>query len=285
MQLPPLPRLPKRTTSPSNTIYEIRDIDGNLVAEKHRTDYPDGTKKTPWYRPGESTPGLHGLKINELPLYRTEYLKDIPDHLHVFIAEGEKATDALNEAGFLALGTYGASHRPVKDVLQVLKYHPVTLWPDADKPGKDHMEALGYDIKEITYPVRIIEPMLEWVKGYDAYDFIRENQDFGLLKGLLRFAPDPLPYIADQTPRSSSTTTNGIYEAIKKKYDMLSMASEHTELRRKGATYAGSCPLPTHEDSTPSFHVYPDTRSWYCFGCRKGGDVIDFADAMGLTFD
>ena len=36
---------------------------------------------------------------------------------------------------------------------------------------------------------------------------------------------------------------------------------------------SGLCPF--HEDRHPSFHVYTDTNSWHCFGCDKGGSVID----------
>lgn len=36
-----------------------------------------------------------------------------------------------------------------------------------------------------------------------------------------------------------------------------------------------SCPLGLHDDSTPSFTIYPGDRGWYCFGCNQGGTVID----------
>lgn len=36
-----------------------------------------------------------------------------------------------------------------------------------------------------------------------------------------------------------------------------------------------TCPHPNHNDSTPSFTVYLASSSWYCYGCGRGGDVID----------
>ena len=39
-----------------------------------------------------------------------------------------------------------------------------------------------------------------------------------------------------------------------------------------------SCPLPGHDDGTPSCQVYPDAdRGWYCFGCERGGTIYDLA--------
>jgi DNA primase len=35
------------------------------------------------------------------------------------------------------------------------------------------------------------------------------------------------------------------------------------------------CPLPDHEDKTPSFTPYPETQSFFCFGCLRGGDVVE----------
>ncbi len=48
-------------------------------------------------------------------------------------------------------------------------------------------------------------------------------------------------------------------------------------LRRSGSTFVGHCPLPGHEDKTPSFVVYPETESFFCFGCLNRGDVVELA--------
>jgi hypothetical protein len=42
-----------------------------------------------------------------------------------------------------------------------------------------------------------------------------------------------------------------------------------------------ACPLPGHDDRTPSMRVYPDaSRGFYCFGCHAGGDIYNFASAL-----
>lgn len=41
------------------------------------------------------------------------------------------------------------------------------------------------------------------------------------------------------------------------------------------------CPLPDHDERTPSCQVYPEAdRGWYCFGCHRGGTVYDLAAAL-----
>lgn len=50
--------------------------------------------------------------------------------------------------------------------------------------------------------------------------------------------------------------------------------SQYVQLRRRGRTLTGLCPF--HSEKTPSFTVYPDTQSYYCFGCGAAGDVITF---------
>jgi DNA primase len=47
--------------------------------------------------------------------------------------------------------------------------------------------------------------------------------------------------------------------------------------RRVGKNMVARCPLLGHDDKTPSFYVYPETGSFWCFGCQRGGDVVHLA--------
>lgn len=46
-------------------------------------------------------------------------------------------------------------------------------------------------------------------------------------------------------------------------------------LEAVGSRFHTSCIFPDHEDSTPSFVLYPDNNSFYCFGCEEWGDSLD----------
>ena len=56
--------------------------------------------------------------------------------------------------------------------------------------------------------------------------------------------------------------------------DITEVVGQYVKLRRRGRTYTGLCPF--HNEKTPSFTVYPDTQSFYCFGCGAAGDTIGF---------
>ena len=70
-------------------------------------------------------------------------------------------------------------------------------------------------------------------------------------------------------------------EAVQEAVPVEEVARRYTELEPLGgsarAWFTGRCPLPDHEDRTPSFYIYPGEVGgrWWCYGCSRGGDVVD----------
>ena len=56
--------------------------------------------------------------------------------------------------------------------------------------------------------------------------------------------------------------------------DIVELINSYVPLKKRGRQWWGLCPF--HNEKTPSFAVYPDTKSFYCFGCGVGGDAISF---------
>lgn len=63
-------------------------------------------------------------------------------------------------------------------------------------------------------------------------------------------------------------------QELKYKIDIEDVISSYVSLKRRGSTSLGLCPF--HNEKTPSFTVYNDTQSFYCFGCGAGGDAVTF---------
>lgn len=61
---------------------------------------------------------------------------------------------------------------------------------------------------------------------------------------------------------------------IKYKNDIESVIAPYVTLKRRGKNLIGLCPF--HNEKTPSFTVYPENGSFYCFGCGAGGDIFTF---------
>ena len=65
--------------------------------------------------------------------------------------------------------------------------------------------------------------------------------------------------------------------------DAVQLIGEKVALERTGKSYKGKCPF--HQEKTPSFHVYPDNGSYYCYGCGAKGSVFKFVqETRNATF-
>lgn len=63
-------------------------------------------------------------------------------------------------------------------------------------------------------------------------------------------------------------------QELKMRNDITDVVSSYVSLKRRGRNMVGLCPF--HGEKTPSFNVYTENGSFYCFGCGVGGDVISF---------
>src|SRR6266566_7539854 len=72
-----------------------------------------------------------------------------------------------------------------------------------------------------------------------------------------------------------------IVEEIRQRSDLVALAGEYVELRKRGQNFLGLCPF--HSETTPSFAVHPAKQKYHCFGCGVGGDVFDFVARIERT--
>jgi len=70
---------------------------------------------------------------------------------------------------------------------------------------------------------------------------------------------------------------------IKARLSIEDVVAQYVHLKQSGKNFKGLCPF--HNEKTPSFMVSPDKQIAYCFGCHKGGDVINFIQEVeGVEF-
>jgi len=73
---------------------------------------------------------------------------------------------------------------------------------------------------------------------------------------------------------------------LKKQIDIVEVVKSYADLEKIGKNYyKTNCPLPHHNDKTPSFYIRGDEQYFKCFGCSYGGDVISFIEEVeGIDF-
>ncbi|MCL2099959.1 MAG: CHC2 zinc finger domain-containing protein, partial [Oscillospiraceae bacterium] len=67
---------------------------------------------------------------------------------------------------------------------------------------------------------------------------------------------------------------DGFLQEIKHRNGIEEIIARYVTLKQAGSNLVGSCPF--HSEKTPSFTVFRNSASFYCFGCGAGGDVVTF---------
>jgi hypothetical protein len=180
------------------TAFEVCDRRGALVAIHERVEQ-SGDKRFLWRQP-DGTVGLNGYRTEDLPLYGSE-IEWTDSQSPVILVEGEKSAESLWWAGVPALGTVtGANGAPSLGVLEVLRDKHVILWPDADEPGRAHMQRMAERLAGIAKSVNILEWSEAPPKG-DAADFVAlYRQDPALSERLHALLESAKPWRIDEGP-------------------------------------------------------------------------------------
>ena len=67
---------------------------------------------------------------------------------------------------------------------------------------------------------------------------------------------------------------NSSITELTERIDMKAIVENYVKLERRGGKWWGCCPF--HGEATPSFNIDTEKKVYYCFGCGKGGSVINF---------
>jgi len=148
-------------------------------------------------------------------------------------------------------------------------------WQEREKEVK---EIIKYNLKLIKDKVK--DKLARW--------FWREVVKMKVKKELLEckgqiFRLNRLNRLEQGKPLSQKILTEEQIEQARQVSIVELTSSAISRLRKVGRNYIGLCPF--HQEKHPSFYLYPDTNSFYCFGCLSGGDVIKFVElAYNLSF-
>jgi DNA primase len=74
-------------------------------------------------------------------------------------------------------------------------------------------------------------------------------------------------------------------DKVRQANNVVEIIGQYTQLKGSGHRLMGRCPFPDHSDKSPSFSVTEDNQLYYCYGCKKGGNVFNFLETFnGLSF-
>jgi len=218
-------------------------------------------------------------------LYEWEVVKRRPQYL--IICEGEFDRLVLEAQGFLAVTSTGGAGTFRAEWARELNNIPhLYICYDRDEAGRRGAHTVGQLLphaKLITLPTDVGE-------GGDVTDFFvrlgRTREDFLTLMQQAEPVPPPAEPVI-QVGQLTATATNSLLrrriERIKQAVSIVEIIGRYAKLRHSGEYLLGLCPF--HPDHHPSLVVYPATGTFYCYGCRKHGDVITFVqEREQLTF-
>lgn|GEM_PF-708907 len=245
----------------SRITIPIRNRAGNIAFFKLRKDSEDQSDSPKML----TTPGSHA------ELYGWERVLAKPES--IVICEGEFDRLVLESRGFGAVTSTGGAGTFRPEWAEAFREIPdVYICFDSDEAGQRGAERVAQMIPH----ARIVRLPDDVGPGGDVTDFFvrlgRSREDFLRLMETASQLPSA-DFSAPPVERARVTGDEEV-SRLKSLIRIEDIVPQYFLLRWIGRSLVGRCPF--HEDRTPSFVVFPDTQTFYCFGCRAHGDVLAF---------
>lgn len=230
-----------------------------------------------------NTPKMLSASGSKVELYGWETLLAQPQA--VVICEGEFDRLVLESHEINAVtSTGGAATFKPEWVEAFPPSVEVYICFDNDQAGR-----LGAcKVAELIPHARLVELPAEVGEGGDVTDFFfrlgRTRDDFLALLSAATLLARPEPAVRNTNSRAlPSTGMHSELERLKQLVPIDQLIARFLPLCRTARHCVGRCPF--HDDTHPSFVVYPQSHSFYCFGCQAHGDALDFLMRyQNLTF-
>lgn len=204
----PAPRVPdsqRPAEAPPLGPWVYTDEDGTPLYRVVRTDHPDGSKAFALERPtkgGGWLSGISGFGITPHPYNWPRVLRGIAAGETIYITEGEKAAQALIDAG---IPTATTSHGGAGKFSTYCRRHAphfrdarVVVLPDNDEPGQKHADDVVATLAGIAGQIAVVELPGLAEKG-DAYDWLAAGGTREELLALTEAALKPAPTFTTMT--------------------------------------------------------------------------------------
>ena len=115
----------------------------------------------------------------------------------------------------------------------------------------------------------------EVIKAFEGQDLLEIENKLIKIKYLLSISYNKKAMLKNKTTKQTIERLLNI--------PIENIISGNTKLRKVGKNLLGLCPF--HNEKSPSFYIYTETNSFYCFGCQTGGNVINLAMKLyGYSF-
>jgi len=216
-------------------------------------------------------------------LYGWEELLAHPQE--IIICEGEFDRLVLASRGFAAVtSTAGALTFRWEWSACFASISTVYVCFDHDVAGRYGATRIGRMIPR----ARLVQLPDEVGDGGDITDFFvrlgKGPDDFRqLLEAVEPLPPEPTAFPDEQPVSRMAAAGDTAIQELKARINITDVAGRYVTLTSRGERKVARCPF--HEDRNPSLVLYPESGTFFCFGCRAHGDVITFLmRTEGLSF-